>query len=74
MDQQESRYDVEYCAPSQAAGQILRRTSDPNDATVAFHSALWHLRKHGHAGDVVLRRHGEVRAVVLRQSVAAPPK
>lgn len=71
MDHQEPRFAIEYCAPGQAAGTILHRTGDPNGATLAFHSALRHLHKQGHDGDVVLRCHGAVDAVVLRQPIVA---
>jgi hypothetical protein len=48
----------------------LHTTADPNEATVAFHAQLRHLRERGAVGHVLLHKLDGERELLLREPVA----
>jgi hypothetical protein len=66
------RYRIVYRPVPERPEQLLRRTTDPDQATLSYHEALNRLkREHAHGEVVLLRINGESRTL-LREQLPAP--
>jgi hypothetical protein len=66
-----ARYEVLFQSALEPAVTALHTTTDPNEATVAYHAELSRLLAGELWGELLLRKQNDDRQVVLRQPVRA---
>lgn len=62
------RYRIVYRPVPESPEQLLRRTADPDQATISYHEALNRLKREQAHGEVLLQRiNGEPRTLLREQ-------
>lgn len=66
------RYRIVYRPVPESPDQLLRRTTDPDQATLSYHEALNRLKREHALGEVLLERTNGEHRTLLREQLQAP--
>lgn len=66
------RYRIVYRPVPESPDQLLRRTTDPDQATLSYHEALVRLKREHANGEVLLERINGEQRTLLREQLQAP--
>jgi len=66
------RYRIVYRPVPESPDQLLRRTADPDQATLSYHEALNRLKRERAHGEVLLERTNGEHRTLLREQLQAP--
>jgi hypothetical protein len=65
------RYRIVYRPVPESPEQLLRRTADPDQATISFHEVLSRLKREQAHGEVLLQRINGEACTLLREQLQA---